>query len=959
MNPLLIENLQAALGPGFTVTRELGGGGMSRVFLVVDQELRREVVVKLLAPELLAELSAERFAREIKLAARLQHPHIVPLITTGSAAGIPYYTMPFVDGETLRDRLTRSGEFSVSDATRILREIASALAYAHGKGVVHRDIKPENILLTGDIALVTDFGVAKALIDATTVGARPLTAAGVTVGTPMYMSPEQVSADPAIDHRADLYAFGVVAYEMLCGQPPFTARTTQALLAAHVIETPQSIDVRRASVRPELAALVMRCLQKRPADRPQDANEIVRTIDNLRDASTSMGAAPTIGQPAINPASAPRTNKWIAIAAVAAMLVALIIDVVRSRSTTPGTIAEVNGIPVVAVLPFDVRGDTTRAFLGEALSALLSGRLDAPEVLRTLESNAVLRAIGKRSIDQNIDVDAAQARVSRLGANLFVTGTVVVLGDRLEINAELRSPLASSHVVRAHVEGPADSLFILADQLGAELLVKREGRALGNAALGGTSSVPALKSLLAGERALRDWQLFDAIAAYNAALAIDSTYALAWYRLGFAKGWAGLDGENDARAHALRFVSRLPERNAMLIAAVDARAHNDVRAERDLLTLVQRYPDDADAWAELGEYRVHVSPLLGQPTTNAEAPLARTLQLDSLGHPEVRLHLSQLAFEAGDIAAARKLIAPLLTRGIRNDRVIHGLQLALALALGPAADPAIPDAATLVRALREESAQALGRSLQASAGSVGITKTAYALAESLTTSASSPQHQAAALAVLMQFDAARNNWEEAKQRGASLAAIDSVAAAEMWWTLAGIPAVVMSKEIWNRAGDILERSASSDTSNAGMNHIKQAALLAVRAANEASFTRRLNRIATRKHLSTEDSTILHGLRAIHAQSIGDSATETHELQNLTGPINAQWLRWARAAWLERIGKTEDAERWYLSTPWGPWVVLFRGRAFEQAARLELARGNRSEAARFSERARRFTSGSSN
>ena len=261
--------LQASLGDDYSVERELGGGGMSRVFLVSETRLKRHIVVKVLPPEMAADVSIMRFEREIALAARLQHPHIVPLLATGETQGLPYYSMPYVEGESLRERLTRVGELPVAEAVRLLREIATALAYAHEKGLVHRDIKPENVLLSGGIALVADFGVAKALIASATAADGGLTSVGVSIGTPAYMSPEQVAADPNVDHRADLYALGMVAYEMLAGQAPFAGRPVQALLSAHITDKPEPLEKRRPAVPPALAALVMKCLEKRPADRPQ------------------------------------------------------------------------------------------------------------------------------------------------------------------------------------------------------------------------------------------------------------------------------------------------------------------------------------------------------------------------------------------------------------------------------------------------------------------------------------------------------------------------------------------------------------------------------------------------------------------------------------------------------------------------------------------------------------------
>src|SRR5512133_1174284 len=221
----LRHQLQATLGSAYTIERELGGGGMSRVFLAEDVRLGRKVVVKLLSPELGAGVSADRFEREIRLAARLQHPHIVPLLTAGDVDGLPYYTMPFVEGASLRDRLA-TGPLPYAEAQSILRDVARALAYAHRQGIVHRDIKPENVLLAEGVAMVADFGVARALSAATTLPGDVLTQVGMQIGTPAYMAPEQAAGDPDVDFRADLYAFGVMAYELLAGRHPFAERRT-------------------------------------------------------------------------------------------------------------------------------------------------------------------------------------------------------------------------------------------------------------------------------------------------------------------------------------------------------------------------------------------------------------------------------------------------------------------------------------------------------------------------------------------------------------------------------------------------------------------------------------------------------------------------------------------------------------------------------------------------------------
>ena len=239
------------------------------MFVATETALGRHVVVKVLPGEAVFGVSAERFKREISFAANLQHPNILPLLSAGEHDGLLYYTMPYVEGESLRAKLARGGELPVAEAVRLLGEIADALAYAHSEGVVHRDLKPENVLLSRGHAVVADFGVAKALVAASAASVGSLTSGGVALGTPAYMAPEQVAADPNVDHRADLYALGCVAFELLTGAPPFANRAPHHTLAAHVSEAPEPVERRRPGIPGALAVLVRQLLEKRPADRPQ------------------------------------------------------------------------------------------------------------------------------------------------------------------------------------------------------------------------------------------------------------------------------------------------------------------------------------------------------------------------------------------------------------------------------------------------------------------------------------------------------------------------------------------------------------------------------------------------------------------------------------------------------------------------------------------------------------------
>ena len=345
--PDLREQLQSTLGAAYTLERELGGGGMSRVFVAEETALGRRVAVKVLHPDLAGGVSGDRFKREVRLAARLQHPHIVPLLAAGALAdGALYYTMPFVEGEGLADRLAREGALPVAEAISLLRDVASALAYAHRHQVVHRDVKPGNVLLSDGAAIVTDFGIAKAISGARHSAGYPpqaggctrqtgseaerrvpsaesLTIVGTSLGTPAYMAPEQALGD-VVDHRADIYALGVVAYELLSGRPPFEGRTAQQLLAAHATEAPEPLSRRRPSVPPGLAALVMRCLEKGPADRPQSADEVCRALETASGAVEATTAAHFTSGPSVTiGATRPRLPWIIAGLATAMAAVAL------------------------------------------------------------------------------------------------------------------------------------------------------------------------------------------------------------------------------------------------------------------------------------------------------------------------------------------------------------------------------------------------------------------------------------------------------------------------------------------------------------------------------------------------------------------------------------------------------------------------------------------------------------
>jgi serine/threonine-protein kinase len=320
--------LAEALADRYRIEGEIGSGGMATVYLAEDLRHERKVALKVLRPDLAASLGSERFLQEVRVTANLQHPNILPLFDSGEVDGFLFYVMPFIQGESLRQRLRRERELPVAETARLLRDVVDALAVAHQLGVVHRDIKPENVLLSGRHALVADFGVAKAVSEAT--GRHKLTTLGVALGTPSYMAPEQAAGESTVDHRADIYAVGAMAYELLTGCPPFTGGTAQQILAAQVLESPQPVTELRASVPPLLGALVMRCLEKKPADRWQSAEEM---LPHLEAAITpSGGVTPVDLQPVTRGATPPRSRVRRGVAGLAGVAVVLLVGSLATRA---------------------------------------------------------------------------------------------------------------------------------------------------------------------------------------------------------------------------------------------------------------------------------------------------------------------------------------------------------------------------------------------------------------------------------------------------------------------------------------------------------------------------------------------------------------------------------------------------------------------------------------------------
>ncbi|HEX6643175.1 MAG TPA: protein kinase [Gemmatimonadales bacterium] len=527
--------LPGTLAGRYEIGREIGRGGMACVYLARDTKHSREVAIKVIRQELSMSLAHERFLREIEIAARLRHPNIVPLYDSGEVDGMLYFVMPYEEGRSLGERLEKEGALPLADALGVLRDVGRALAYAHEHGVVHRDVKPDNVMLSGGAAVVTDFGIAKAVTAALgEVEGATLTQTGSSVGTPAYIAPEQATGDPSTDHRADIYSFGCLAFAVLTGDPPFPGRTSHQVIASHLTEVPPRVTDLRPELPVAVAALVAQCLEKNPAARPQSAREILGALDGtaLADRRSLSDVSVLAPEPVSPPASPIRSRRaWGLLAAAAVLAIAVVLYAGREGADPAPLSPAAPASLTIAVLPFyDLDRDSTLAFVADGFYD------EVASALARVPGIVIKSRSGARAYRDSLAVDVVAAG-SKLKADYVLTAEVRQDRGRWILSADLgRQSDAASVWAQSFVLLPdqqASAAEMIADSLASALRAQFPGT-IGSApelaANQSTTSSEAYTLYLRGQERLsrRGLSVRESADLFRQAIALDTLFAPAY-----------------------------------------------------------------------------------------------------------------------------------------------------------------------------------------------------------------------------------------------------------------------------------------------------------------------------------------------------------------------------------------------------------------------------------------------
>jgi TolB-like protein len=895
-----------------------------------------------LHPELAAALGPERFLREIAIAASLNHPHILPLLDSGTmeyGPGVPgpYYVMPYVEGESLRDRLERESQFPLEDAIQITGQIAAALDYAHGRGIIHRDIKPENILLQHGEVVVADFGIARAITEA---GGQRLTETGLVAGTPEYMSPEQAAGDRALDARSDQYSLACVTYELLAGEPPFTGPNTQAILARRLTDPVPPLRTVRETVPISVERAITKALAKAPADRWPSVGQFAAALT-----APESTRAPEVG----SAASWQSRAKWIVGALVAT--VALGVVGLRARSVRGPVLPAAS---IVAVLPpTPSTPDTALTRLGQNLAVTLSANLNNVGELRAIDALTVLAQLRGKDAPSTVDEAAALGR--RLGASGIVAGTLTRDGTNVRLDLGLYDAVAGAPVARAFVTASVEDINALTDSATWTLLrqVWRAGTAPTPSLAGITThSIPALRAFLEGEHAIVESRWPEAEQAFGQAVAEDSTFWLAHFRYAYTKGWQleGLD--NEALAPLRAHTQDLPEPERLLMDAWETPGPEGFDKGR---LLTERYPDYWPGWMQRADRVFHFGGIFGHPIDEARHGFEQAVELNPRLLP-VWEHLAGIAIDVRDPGLYQRAIeATAESHGSGPDSATHPLIDRINLNLlrggsfaGPEADRLIEQMLASRTAFGSQLAGLLFSPWPAAqvefahrmlAGGA-LPETANTLRQGLASVWASRGAWDSAM-IAMDSYAAHSPDKEAKLNRYRLAVIGA-------W-LGGLePEVAMSRRPANNEWNQLPQNVKSfGTWLDG--------ILAVATHDSAQLHQARARLEERE----ADAPLAHSLLAFELESHGKrrAAAESllaseHREEDQREPTVNQVNRLAAARWLAAEGDPARAAALLLWTEANVPVPWYQYRAVSiasitnlEAARIEAARGNIAQARR--------------
>jgi serine/threonine protein kinase/tetratricopeptide (TPR) repeat protein len=927
----------------YRLVEKVGQGGMGVVYRALDSRLNRHVAIKILPPEFTADAERrQRFEREARAAAALNHPNIAVIHEVGEHEGTQFIVMELVPGRSLRDVVGR-GPMSLPEWLEVALPMAAGLAHAHEHGIVHRDLKPENVMITPERQVkLLDFGLARSMAPAGPGGGAPsvvetisadLTRDGTVAGTVPYMSPER-ALGKVVDARSDLFSLGIVLHEMATGRRPFQGESWASTLARIIEAEPEPLRAARPDLTEALERILLRCLRKKPEERYQSARELQRDLKALESGVSSGAIRPATGSPG---------RRWRVPALGAAAALAFILagyaiysslssrsrDARSGQSAAPGTTA-------VAVLPFSVRGSAEFSYLGAGMVNLLSTLLDGAGDLRSVDARAVLGQV-EREGGSAPDPDRGVAIARRLGASRFVLGDIVEAGGRLRIQAALYDAQREAAIVaQGTAEGGPQQVFEMVDTVAAQLLAGQPGgpaaRVTRLAAVT-THSIPALKAHLEGEREFRAGRFETARQAFQRAVEIDDSFALAYYRLSIAAEWGNRgDIAREAAERAVRHSDRLAQHDRLLLEAILAwRRGAGGEAERLYRTILGTYPDDVEAWFQLGEVLFHGGPLRARPIGESREAFERVLSFEPEHVPSL-LHLVRLAAIRRDVAEVTRLSERVLELNPGGERVLE-VRAMRSFALGDVAGQE-----ELIRQLRRATDVPLTMAAQFVPVFTGDLEGAMGVVRLLTVEERSTEIRAPAHVWLAELEMARGRW------GAAKAELDSAGRLIPAWAIehrALLAASPFLPESTSRLEAVRAEVSRWDASAVAPSVVQNTwysvhdglhpllrvyllGLLSARLGHGGEALRHasdLERIAVPSPSADLAASLARSVRAQVARDRGkpsealglleQSHLATPYVQGVASPfISGTYDRFAHGGLLDSLGRFEEALRWY-------------------------------------------------